>query len=370
VSGDRVTGVVDGVPVVRSYGDVAREVAAIRTAVALSEQPHVAAVRVSGEDAYDFMDRVCPAPLYLRDGQLLHTLLLRPDGTPAADLYLGNDDGAFLLLGEGLPAAALLAELRAQIAPSSDVVLEDLSATHTVLSLNGPFAWELLAELEGPEVIGFPYLTFYRPAPDRIYFRAGKTGEYGYDLLVPRAEAEAIAREIATRGEPFDLACAGTDALWHCALENWFFNVHTLGRAGLTPLELQLSWRLSHEKDFVGAEALRARARAGITARVTGIVAAEPLAPGDVVRFGDRAIGRVLDASVSLTTGVPIAVALLELPYAHSGVDRYAVVRESAAPIALRTVSPPFVHNRSMFVNPQRHSYAERHEIRFPGSVR
>lgn len=358
-----------GVLTPQRFTSVEQEVRALRSSVAVSATPHAARLRVSGEGAFDALDHVCPADMYLRDGRIRHTLLLREDGRPLADLYLCCDDEAFLLLAEGPPAAELVAHLRRAFPPGADVAVEDLGASHELISLNGPFAWELLAALEGQEIIGFPYLSFYSPAPNQWYFRAGKTGEYGYDLLVPRDEAGALWERIVRAGAAFDLVPAGVRALRHCALENWFFDIHCEGAADLTPIELQLQWRISARKEYVGAEALRARRAAGVTRRVTALQAEAEMAPGDAVTCGGDVIGKVLWAERSITLGEHVGVGLLEQAYAHSGIDRYAV-RHGGVEAPIRTVSAPFVNNLSLFVHPQRHTYARRAEIPFPGAAR
>jgi len=331
---------------------------------------HVACARISGDDAFDLVDRVVAAPLYVRDGQLRHTLLLDPNGLVLADTYVGNDDGAYMLFAEGLSAAALVEHLEQHRGSAREVFIENLSETHTMLSIDGPFAWELIAALEGQEVVGFPYLSFFRPLPDRWLLRAGKTGEFGYDLLVPRGDVDAVSARVLDVGQRFDLHRVGMDALWHCALENWFFNVHVEGRAGLTPEELQLQWRMAPDKEFVGAAAVRARRERGpSTRRIAGVVADEDLCVGDTVTFEGRAIGSIVSAARSLTTDEPIGIALLERRYAHSGIDRHRVDARDRS-IRVTTVSPPFVNNVSLFVNPQRHSYVARAEIPFPGATR
>ena len=61
---------------------------AVRRSVALSRMDHVAAVRVSGRDAFAALDRLLPAELFVRDGRMLHTLVLNENARPEADAYL------------------------------------------------------------------------------------------------------------------------------------------------------------------------------------------------------------------------------------------------------------------------------------------
>jgi glycine cleavage system aminomethyltransferase T len=214
-----------------------------------------------------------------------------------------------------------------------------------------------------------PHLSFYRPTERRTCFRAGKTGEFGYDLLVPRAEADRYWSRLLEAGAPFDVIPVGLDALAHASLEAGFFNIYREGRADLTPIELGLEGRLSWDKDFVGKAALVRRKAAGITRRITALQSPEPFAEGDAVRAEGRVIGTVLNAARSVTLGEHIGIGLLEQACAQSGIDQYTV-EHAGIERPVRTVLSPFVNNRSRVIDPHRHSYHDRAAIRFPDPMR
>jgi glycine cleavage system aminomethyltransferase T len=339
---------------------------AIRRSVALSRMDHVFCLALHGEESFDALRRLCPADLFVRDKGMLHTLLLREDAAPFADLYVCRDDEDALLLLEGPTAPELLEHLARQL--PAGVRVEDLGETCGLLGLNGPYAWELMAELVGPEVVGLPYLSFFR---DRGWtcFRAGKTGEYGYDLLVPRDQLEPTVARIVELGANLDLGFASLEALDQCALENWFFNIRREGRApGITPLELQLQWRVSPtRRDYLGAEALRARRAQGAQARLTAVSAPASIAAGDPVGFEGERVGELLNTGASLR-GDWVGLALLELPFAHPGIDRF-VASTSAGEVPLRSLSPPLIPNRSLFINLQADSYRTRCDRPLPPGV-
>lgn len=339
---------------------------ALRTSAAIGDGNHVACVRVAGASAFDAINRICPRELFVRDGQILHTLLLREDGRPLADVYVCADDREFLLLAEGISGDALVEHVRACAPAGADVAVTNVSKTHALLSLDGPYAWEVFAELAGPEVIGQPYMTFFRDDA-RTTFRVGKTGEYGYYFLVPGETADGLRAALHDRGSAFDLATADLEALDQCALENWFFNIRREGREDITPIELQLQWRMSYRKDFVGSAALAAR-RGHTTHRIVQCAGATELAAGDPVAYGERTIGRVINAGFSQCRGDWVGVALLENAYSHAGIAAYAAQHGTTA-VPIRTLTAPAINNRSLFVNPQLHSYLTRAEVQFPPLV-
>jgi len=138
-------------------------------------------------------DAICSGDLWVRDGRMLQTLILDDRGKPVADVYVCPDNDVCFLMVEGITTEDLSACLAQHVSPDLDVQLEDLRPGHELLSVHGPYAWELMSRWLTPDIIGLPYLSFYRF--DRgICFRAGKTGEFGYDLML-RKEHVADARQ-------------------------------------------------------------------------------------------------------------------------------------------------------------------------------
>jgi aminomethyltransferase len=344
--------------------DRSAEIAAIRSGVAWSTELPVVTLRITGDDAFAVMDRVCPADLYVRDGQVRPTVLLDEQARVFADVYIGLEDEAYLLVSEGPTAERLTEHLRAHAPPGARFAIEDLTAEHDTLSVHGPYAWELIGEVLGPDLIGLPYLYFFR-TNDVLCLRGGKTGEYGYDLWVPKQSADAFRARLSELARPFDAARVGLPALSQCSLENGFFDVRREGAAGLTPIELGLQWRVSYAKDYVGAEALRAQRSAGVKRRATTLVSKGPIAAGDPVWLDGQRIGEILTAGFSPIAGVHAGLALLDRPYFHAGIDRFTAGPEGAR-VPVTTVSPPILNNRSLYINPQRHAYATRARDHFP----
>lgn len=338
---------------------LAEDVAAVRHAVALSRLDHVHHFRIRGDGAYDALDRLLPSALRIRDGQLLHTLLLTEDAHPFAEAYLCWDDEEFVLLAEGPTAEAIAGHLRRHL-EGPGVEVEDRGRSHAILGLDGPYAWELLGNVVEPEVIGLPYLTFYHPG-DAICYRAGKTGEFGYGVILPRERMADFERHVRAEGEAFDLREVGLDALDQCALENWFFNIRREGREPVTPIELQLQWRVSRRKEFVGSDALRRRREEGARSRLTCLLADGPVSVGDAVLLDGGSVGRIVNAGFSDSRGEWVALALLDVAWAYPGIEAFTV-HGGGATVAARSVSPPVLVNRSLGVSPQLHSYATRHE--------
>ena len=308
------------------------ELRALRFGVALHRAEHVLALRVTGDQAFELVDALSPRPLYIRDGQMLPGLLLNDDGTVFADLMICADDLDWLLFLEGPSAADALAWVAAHAPEGLDARCE--LERRALWQVHGPYAWELLAELIGPEVVGIPYLTHFllEPISTGTCFRSGKTGEFGYDLWLPRSEEDEVVARLREVGRAFDAVEVGLEALDLCALENGFFNIRHPAVKGLSVPELQLLWRVELGRSAPGmaaVEAARHPAR-----RLTWVRAAAPF-PGGLH-------SPLLDAWLGLR--------LVEVDRAWPGQQLGE----------LQTTAPPVFWNRSLHIDVQQHSYASR----------
>jgi glycine cleavage system aminomethyltransferase T len=337
---------------------------ALRYGVAFGARVPVGLTRIRGPQAFEWVDAVCPRPLFLRDGQALQTLFLNDDGTVFADVTVCCDDLDYVLLFEGPSREAMGRWLTDHAPPGLDAAQVDESATHEVIGLDGPYSWEWLGRLVGPDVIGVPYLgLFFVPEHRAWALRAGKTGEYGYDVVVPKADADGLRERLGALGRPFGVRDASVDDLDLCALENGIFSIRAPGATTLSPVALQLSWRLDPRRTFPGVDALR-RARQAQTHRITrfrGPTGGLVPAPGEPVALGDAFVGEVLEARGSYALDAPVGLLRLDVAVAHPGLD----VTVGGRP-GFRTVSSPLLHNRSLFLDAQRHAFATRATDRFP----
>lgn len=341
---------------------------ALREQVGISRSTHTLAVRVSGADTFPLLERLCSSDLSMRDGRMLQTLILSPEGAPAADLFVCADDEDCLLLVEGLTFAELRAvadapETRADDdPPGTDVQLTDLSLTHEVLGVDGPYAFELLADVIGTDVLGLPYASFFT-VPGGHCFRAGKSGEYGYLLLLERSAAEATWQALRGHLPRFGGVELTLGDLDLAALENGFFSLRHAPGTTLVPAELQLSWRTSRRKVFRGSEAAFRPA----SQRLVHFVSPHPVERGSAVSLDGEPVGSVHACLFSHLLGAHVGLLHLQERVAHPGLFLHAQTVGSRATLA--TCSVPWLHNRSLYVNPRESRYVARDERVFPAIV-
>lgn len=349
---------------------VVQEMEALRGSAGLNRRDHVVVLRVHGTDALAVLDHASTAALFVREGQMCHTLFLHENATPFADVYICGSVEGYFVLAEGPNEDELVQYLemvRGKYVPGREVTIERLTQSHELWGIDGPYAWEVVATLLGPLVLGMPYLTMLERDPYRC-FRAGKTGEFGYDLLVPKESVAAMRERLAEIGEPLALHEVNRAALDLASLENWHFCIRNVAEAiqkhTLTPLELQLQSRVNYDRTFVGAESLRARRARGAKLRLTSFTAQSEVAAGHKVFLGEQAVGEVVHQGFSPSRKEWVGLALLATPIAYPHIE--FVVHEGNSSIPIRTATPPLLNNLSLHVDPHRHSYRTRSVDTFP----
>ena len=334
---------------------LARQMRALRhsTALFVDERPRVVIVR--GERGFAALDRLLPTDLFLRDGAARQSLVLDARARPQADVLVGRREDDHILFAYGADDDTWRLMLDALRADGAE--LEERGLESALVAIHGPYAWELLGEALGPDLVPLPYLGVAAvDLPSRreaLCVRAGRTGEYGYELVVPHADVDALVGRILDVGAAFDIHRIGTEALRIAAIENWFFDAEAVRGLDVTPIELQLSWRLSPHKPFGGRDALAERAEGG-RARLTPLTSSAAIARSDAATFAGREVGRVIRAAFSPLAGQWVGEALVEREHAQPG--RALDIGGARA----LTVAPPLLDNVSLRVDPRRHTYRER----------
>src|SRR5690242_3583945 len=179
-------------PLAYPAGTVA-EHTAVRTAVGIFDVSHLGKLTVAGPGAAAFVNRCLTADLdRVSAGHAQYTLCCADDGGVVDDLiaYLVAADDV-LLVPNAANAAAVATLLRA--AAPDGVTVVDRHAELAVLAVQGPRSAEALVRAV-PGAADLPdlaYMSFAETGAVRVC-RTGYTGERGYELLVPAADAPAI----------------------------------------------------------------------------------------------------------------------------------------------------------------------------------
>jgi aminomethyltransferase len=179
--------------------------------------------------------------------------------------------------------------------------------------------------------------------------RTGYTGEDGFELFCRPADAEAVWDALAEAGSAAGLVPAGLAARDTLRLEAGMpLYGNELGPE-MTPFEAGLGRVVKFDKpgEFVGREALAARAAAPVTKRLVGLTieSRRVARHGYPVLADGKNIGTVTSGAPSPTLGVPIAMAYLDVDPGSVGDPELSVgIRGDAVPA--RVTDLPFYRRR------------------------
>lgn len=341
-----------GVEIVESIADPQTEYHRVRDAVAVSDASHMQVFRIPEVGAIDALDPLLAGNVArIRFGRLLHTFLADDDGLLAADCYVANNDDEFLLICESLvddPALRALFMDRGAAAG-----MEDLTETHSLLSLDGCKAWAVAREIFGSDILGLPYLSVETCSFDgekvRL-FRAGKTSEFGYLALIRRDKAEALAAALAESAERQGGGLCGGAIHNDLRLEGRFFNIYAEGVSVRDPLPLGIQWMIDFEKpEFRGDSAIRQRRQAGLRQKIVGIRAqpGQDLAPQQPLFQDGAEVGRLVATCTSHVLGCRMGLALMDVKFAYAGLS-FRLAQADGPEIA--TISMPPIMPKSLSV--------------------
>lgn len=329
------------------FGDPAAEYEAARKAVGLFDLSHQGKVRLTGGDCGDFLHRLLSADVKaLRPGQGCRAFLLNPKGHVVAYLALYALEEGYLAEAEPGMASAMMETLDRYII-ADEVTLEDASEGSALLSLQGPAAPAVLAEVLGGGPSPLEPLSHLERdvAGGAVRLVANsRTGEAGYDLWVPAERAAALWEVVAGAGARHGLRPVGARALDVLRLEAGLAWAADLG-GDVLAMETGLEHAISFTKGcYVGQEfVIRIAHRGHVNRRLAGLLLKGDRVPaaGDKVLADDREAGWVTSAAFSPALGRPIALGYVRREHLEPG--SRVTVRAAGGPLDAEVVALPFL---------------------------
>jgi aminomethyltransferase len=330
-------------PLEYAGGGVLREHTSVREAVGVFDVSHLGKARVTGPGAADFVNSCLTNDLgRIGPGKAQYTLCCDDaTGGVVDDLiaYLIGPDEVFLI-----PNAANTAEVvrRLAAAAPAGVTVTDEHRDHAVLAVQGPLSAETVTKLGLPT--GHDYMSF-NPATvdgvDLIVCRTGYTGEQGYELVVPWADALTVWDALVEAGvRPCGLGARDT------LRTEMGYPLHGQELSlEITPVQARSGWAVGWSKPaFWGRDALLAEKAAGPRRSLRGLeLTGRGIPRGHMhVYAGDGLVGEVTSGTFSPTKKVGIALALLDTAAGLAEGDLVEIDIRGRRTEA-KVVKPPFV---------------------------
>lgn len=326
-----------------NYGSQIDEHHQVRRAAGMFDVSHMTVVDIYGNDA-----RACLSTLLANDvaklqapGKALYSCMLNEAGGVIDDLitYYLRDDWFRVVVN----AATRVKDLAWMLEQSDgfDVsVIEQVGLA--MIAVQGPQARQLTAPLLGDEFAGraLAVKPFSAIECEQLFVaRTGYTGEDGFELVMPSADAEPFWNRLLAAGvKPCGLGARDTLRL-EAGMNLYGQDMDET----VSPLESGLAWTLAmqDERAFIGRRALQQQLDAGPARKLVGLV----LDGRGVLRHGQRVHSDAGDGEITSGSFSPTlerAIALARVPVATGG-DCEVDIRGRLLPA--RVVRPPFVRN-------------------------
>jgi aminomethyltransferase len=301
------------------YGSETAEHNAVRNAAGLFDLSHMGELAVSGDGAADALDYALVGELSaVQPGRARYTMICAPDGGVLDDLIVYRLSAADYLVVANAANTATVSAALAERAAGRSATVTDKTADYALIAVQGPRAAAILGPLTTADLSQIKYYASY-PAKvagrDVLLARTGYTGEDGFEIFAPAGDAEHLWTELTAAGAPHGLVPAGLAARDTLRLEAGMpLYGNELG-PDVSPFDAGLGRvvKLDKHADFVGRQALEARAQAAPQRQLVGLVGESRRVPRhgyDVLWHGQRA-GSVTSGAPSPTLGAPIAMAYL-----------------------------------------------------------
>lgn len=340
-----------GVEVVSAVNPLDKEYQYIRDTAGLTDFSHVQKFRVPEESGLDFLDNLLAGNVArIRFGRILHTFLSDDAGNLLADCYVANNDDEFIVLCESIADDKLIRDM---FTKDKSANVTDITDSHVVIGVDGFKSWSVIRDLFGADILGLPYLsieTYDFEGTGIKMFRAGKTSEFGYQLLAPKEIAEQLFAVLLDGVKKVEGGVCSVTIHNDLRLEGRFFNIYSEGARAKDPLILGLQYMIDFDKEkFNGSDAIFKRRADGLTKKIIGIRVEKSveLAPGMSIYNSDKKVGEVQASCFSYVLDAKIGLALFDIDVAYSGLE---FSLNSAGGPELVTISMPPIMPKSLSV--------------------
>lgn len=305
------------------------------------------------EDAARALERLVPQDiLAIAPGRQRYAQFTNADGGILDDLMVANFGDHLFLVVNAACKAEDEAHLRANL---SDICSIDSLGDRALIALQGPKAEAALAKLCAEA----PAMKFMDAGPRGVaglacfVSRSGYTGEDGFEISVPAADAERLAKTLLENPGVMPIGLGARDSLrLEAGLCLYGHDIDT----ATTPVEAALEWSVQKSRrtggaragGFPGAKKILAHFDHGASRRRVGLRAGgrAPIREGALL-FADSAggepVGKVTSGGFGPSLNAPVAMGYVPTTLSALDTRLFAEVRGQRLPLAVAAM--PFVKN-------------------------
>jgi aminomethyltransferase len=333
-----------------NYGSQIEEHHAVRRDAGMFDVSHMCVVDLRGQRVHDFLRRLLANDVEkaTQPGKALYSCMLRENGGIIDDLivYHMNSEWYRMVVNAGTRDKDL-EWLRMQ-AESFGVSVEPRSDL-AMIAVQGPNARSKAAQVLDDSIAHAALVLqpfFGLDASPWFVARTGYTGEDGWEMMLPTAQAPEVWQKLRDVG----VAPCGLGARDTLRLEAGMNLYGSDMDETTTPLESGLAWTVAWEpeRDFIGRPALVAQKTGGAPRKLVGLLLEDRAVLRSHQKVIVPAVGEGEVTSGTFSPTIERSIGLARVPAATT--DRCEVeIRGRLLPA--RVVRPPFVRNGTIAIS-------------------
>ncbi len=259
------------------YSGIIDEHTAVRTHAGLFDVSHMGQIELAGADALAAIQWISSNDAArLAPGQIQYSALTTPEGTFVDDILVYRMAGQHFMLV--VNAGNIMKDykwINARVTErGGDVSVVNASSRYALIAIQGPRAEAILQRLTEIDLPAIKYYWFTNgevAGVRVIVSRTGYTGEDGFEVFVPPAQAERVWNALLEAGEPDGLKPCGLGARDTLRLEASMRLCGSDMDEQTSVVEAGLGWIVGWKKDtFLGADRLRAQKAGALDRQLVG----------------------------------------------------------------------------------------------------
>lgn len=323
-----------------------------RAQAGLFDVSHMGQVRLSGADAAAALESLVPVDVVdLPLNFQRYAMFTNEQGGILDDLMISNGGDHLFLVVNAACKQQDVAHMKKHL--SGRCQIEELT-DRALLALQGPAAGAVMARLV-PETVKMIFMNTAKVTlvgVECYISRSGYTGEDGFEISVPEAKAEELARLLLAQPEVAPIGLGARDSLRLEAglcLYGHDMDVNT------TPVEAGLVWALSKARradgaragGYPGADIILRQLAEGASRKRVGLAVKDrmPVREGaELVNAEGQTIGKVTSGGFGPTVGAPVAMGYVATEFSKIGTTLNAIVR--GKPVPVEVAKTPFAPQR------------------------
>jgi aminomethyltransferase len=334
---------------VRYSSDLA-EHNAVRNSAGLFDISHMGEIFIEGKDAASFLDfALVGAASEIAVGRAKYSLICNEAGGIIDDLIVYRlTESKYLVVANASNKDSVFAAFKQRVS-GFDTDVRDESDSWVLLAIQGPKSVEILSKITKSPLAELKYYAISESeisAVDCLLARTGYTGEDGFEIYIPVADAEKVFEALMASGSALGLMSTGLACRDTLRLEAGMPLYGHEMNEGVNPYQAGFGKvvRLDKPGDFAGKAALAKLSLTSPNKVLVGLAGeGKRAARADYEVFSsdtEVSIGVITSGALSPTLGYPVAMAMVGADFAEIGTSISVDIRGTTAPY--KVVKLPF----------------------------